>query len=158
MEATNGNPPTGTNEAEEEGTGGSGAQTTTNANHNTQSGTPRMKSKRDKGKQDARKFRGETTKMNGHVFQLHAERTNKSQFEDTMEALRIYSSTAYKSDIESLNQLFTELKEPSVDEPPGPKEVEMKDKTGKIMIDEDGEVIMTITKFEETIYNERIKQ
>ena len=89
---------------------------------------------------------------------MHAERTNKSQFEDTTEALRIYSSTAYKSDIESLNQLFTELKEPSVDEPPGPKEVEMKDKTGKIMIDEDGEVIMTISKFEETIYNERIKQ
>ena len=96
--------------------------------------------------------------MNGHVFQLHAERTNKLQFEGTMEALRIYSSTTYKSDIELLNRLFTDLKEPSVNEPLGPKETVMKDKMGKVMLDENDEVITTISKFEETIYNERIKQ
>ena len=59
-------------------------------------------------------FKGETERMNSNVFQLHSERKNKSQFPDTMEALRVYCSTAYKSDIEYLNSLFTELKEPSV--------------------------------------------
>ena len=44
-------------------------------------------------------FKGETAKMNGHVFQVHSERKNKSQFMETLEALRIYSSTAYKDDI-----------------------------------------------------------
>ena len=101
----------------------------------------------DKGKQDTRKFRGETTKMNGHVFQLHAARTNKSQFEDTMEALHIYSSTAYKSDIELLNKLFTGLNEPSVDDPPGPKEVVMTNNLGKVVLYDDGEVITIISKF-----------
>ena len=50
--------------------------------------------------------------MNKHVFQLHAKRKNKAQFVDTMEALRIYSSTVYKNDVDSLTILFTELKEP----------------------------------------------
>ena len=34
----------------------------------------------------------------------------------------------------------------------------MKDKMGKVILDENSEVITTISKFEETIYNERIKQ
>ena len=60
--------------------------------------------------------------MNGHVFQIHAERNNKSQFEDTMESLRIYASSAFKNDIEYLTPLFTDLKEPQVTEPEDPKE------------------------------------
>ena len=75
-----------------------------------------------------------------------------------MEALRIYSSTTYKIDIESLNRLFIRLEEPMVEEPPGKKEVEKRDKTGKLSLDDEGEDITTISKFEETIYNERIKQ
>ena len=43
---------------------------------------------------DTKKYRGETVKMNGHVFQLHAKKNNKAQFPDTMEALRLYTSTA----------------------------------------------------------------
>ena len=53
----------------------------------------------NKNPQDMKTFKGETAKMNGHVFQLHAERKNKAEFADTMEALRIYASTAYTSDI-----------------------------------------------------------
>ena len=65
-------------------------------------------------------FKGETAKMNGHVFQVHSERKNKSQFMETLEALRIYSSTAYKDDIESLTVLFTKLEQPVVKEPEEP--------------------------------------
>ena len=31
-------------------------------------------------------FKGKTAKMNGHVFQLHSKRKNKSQFGDTVKA------------------------------------------------------------------------
>ena len=88
--------------------------------------------------------------MNGHMFQTHSERTNKSQFADTMEALRIYASTAYKSDIESMTALFTSLEEPRVKELKEPEETRT--------TNEDGSTKITISKFEETIYNERIKQ
>ena len=54
-------------------------------------------------------FKGDTAKMNGHVFQLHSERNNKSQFGDTVKALRVYSSEVFKNDIESLTILFTDL-------------------------------------------------
>ena len=54
-------------------------------------------------------FKGETSKLNGNVFQFHSVRTNMSQFMETVEALRVYSSSAYKSDIESLTVLFTDM-------------------------------------------------
>ena len=88
--------------------------------------------------------------MNGHVFELHSERKNKAQFADTMEALMIYASTLCKSDKESLNVLFTELKRPKVAEPPEPKITTIKDEFGKTKD--------VVSKFEETIYSERIKQ
>ena len=96
--------------------------------------------------------------MNGHVFQLHAERFNRPQFEDTMEALRIYSSTIYKNDIESLNKVFTELTPASVEEPPGPKETPKLDETGKVVVDKAGKPVTVVSTFEETIYNKMIKQ
>ena len=78
----------------------------TNAHNNQQQGAPVNSNQRtpntqargnnNKNHQDTKAFKKETTKMNGHVFQLHAERKNKAQFADTMEALRIYTSTAYK--------------------------------------------------------------
>ena len=64
----------GTNETGEEGDGGTNARPSTNTNPNNQSVTTRVRPKKDKGKQDTKKFRGETTNMNGHVFKLHAER------------------------------------------------------------------------------------
>ena len=54
-----------------------------------------------------KEFRGDTVKLNGNVFQVHSERKNKSQFMDSIEALRVYSSVAYRSDIEALTVLFT---------------------------------------------------
>ena len=88
--------------------------------------------------------------MNEHVFQLHAERKNKAQFADTMESSRIYASTAYTNDTESLTVLFTELEEPTVAEPEGPEE--------EVVFSDNGTSMMTESKFQETIYNERIKQ
>ena len=81
--------------------------------------------------------------MNGHIFQLHAKRKNKSQFADTMEALRMYASSAFKNDIEYPTPLFTDLKEPRVTELEDPKE---EIGTSKVSL------------FQQTIYNERIKQ
>ena len=88
--------------------------------------------------------------MNGHVFQLHAERKNKAQFADTMEALRIYTSTAYTNDIKSLTVLFMELKEPTTAEPEEPEK--------EVVFSDDGTSTTTVSKFQETTYNERIKK
>ena len=88
--------------------------------------------------------------MNGHVFQTHAERTNKSRFIETVEKLRVYCSKAYKSDIESLTPLFTNLERPSVKKPEDPVMTVTKDK--------DGHDVEVLSKFEEVTYNEKIKQ
>ena len=56
------------------------------------------------------------------MFQTHAEIKDKSQFEDTMEALRIYASSMYRSDIESKEILFIELKTYTVSKLEDPKE------------------------------------
>ena len=76
---------------------------------------------RDNGTQDTKIFKGETSKMNGHVFQLHAKMKNKSQFSNTINALRMYASSVYTNNIESMNIMFTEVEEPSVLEPKGPE-------------------------------------
>ena len=84
-----GNPSTrtnkmGTNETREEKAGVNNTRGGSNTNPNNLTVFSRVRTKKDKGNQDARKFKGKTLKMNGHVFQLHAERTNKSEFKDTM--------------------------------------------------------------------------
>ena len=94
-------------------------------------------------------FRGKTGKINGHVFQVHSDRKNKSQFMETLEALRIYSSTTYKDDIESLTVLFTKLEQPVVKEPEDPLKVI---KTVK------GVDVETMSKFEEMKFTENVKQ
>ena len=99
---------------------------------------------------ESNEFKGETAKMNGIVFQVHSERKNKSQFSDTVDALKVYSSVAYKNDIEFLNVLFTKLEKPKVDEPEDPKETEV--------VDGDGNVTKVTSKFEEMKYTENIKQ
>ena len=88
--------------------------------------------------------------MNGNVFQLHAERKSKSQFGDTVKALRVYSSEVFKNDIESLTILFTDLSEPILVEPEEPKTVGV--------MGEDGKIKQTISKFEEMKYAEKVKQ
>lgn len=86
-----------------------------------------------------RGFVGDTKGMNGHVFQVHAEQKKRGQFQDTLDMLKIYASTAFKKDITSLNILFSELKEPRIPEPEEPKAVVIKT--------EDGKEIRGITKF-----------
>ena len=49
-----------------------------------------------------------------------------------------------------MNILFIELKTPELEQPDGPKEV--------IKTDKDGNTTTTISRFEEIIYSERIKQ
>ena len=88
--------------------------------------------------------------MNRCVLQLHTKKNNKSQFADNMEALRLYASTAHKSDINSMNILFAELEEPMVAETMVPKEV--------ITTDKDELITTTVSRFKETIYNKQIKK
>ena len=84
------------------------------------------------------------------MFKLHAEKNNKAQFSDTMEALRLYASTAYKIKFNSMSILFDEQEELIVSEPTGLKEVTKTDK--------DGVTTTIVSRFKKTIYNKRIKQ
>ena len=137
----------GVNTNQEEG----GDSNPNDSNQQRQARTTTRRSVRNRdGNTDTKAFKGETLKMNGHVFQTHAERKDKSQFEDTMEALRIYASSAYKNDIESMNILFTELKTPTVIKPEDPEET--------ITIGTDGKETKTVSRLEETIYSKRVKQ
>ena len=108
-ETRNETPSTGANATQERGAEGTAARAGANPN-NQQAGTPRTRTAKAKAKTDVKKFRGETVKMNGHVFQLHAERTNLSQFEDTMEAygrldiLFNNAGVAFPSKIENLSE------------------------------------------------------
>ena len=52
-------------------------------------------------------FTGDSTEMNGHVFQVHGEQIKRGQFQDTLDMLRVYASKCMKKDINILNPLFT---------------------------------------------------
>ena len=67
-------------------------------------------------------FTGDSTEMNGHVFQVHGEKRRKEQFQDTLDMLRLYPSKCMKKDINTLNTLFTELLEPVIKISVEPKE------------------------------------
>ena len=97
-------------------------------------------------------FKGETKEMNGNVFQTHSEQRKRGQFQDTMDALKVYASTVYKKDIRYLNPLFNRLERPEVKEP-------VQDFTTTESTDGKGviTVTQTPTPFETAVYNERIK-
>ena len=59
--------------------------------------------------------------MNGHVFQVHGEQRKRGQFQDTLDILRVYASKCMKKDINTLNPLFTDLKEPVIKIPVEPE-------------------------------------
>ena len=94
-------------------------------------------------------FKGKTSKHNRNVFQVHSERTNMSQFMETLEALRVYSSYVYKSNIESLTVLFTSLQTPTVSAPEDPVQ------TTDIV---DRKEVKSVSKSEEMKYAENVKQ
>ena len=140
----------GNQQTENNNRGGDGANQGGNSGAGTGARNQHKPTRRNKPKIEEKKFRGETTEMNDHVFQTHAERTNKSQFIDTIEKLRVYCSKAYKNDIEALTPLFTKLETPKVKQPEDP----IMTKTA----DEDGNVTEKMSKFQEMRYNEVVKQ
>jgi hypothetical protein len=73
------------------------------------------------------RFKGGTSGMNGHVFQLFSEQKNRSQFQDTVEQLKVYSATSYKDQVKHLQVLFSDLEEPQVAKPIYPQAVVDKD-------------------------------
>jgi hypothetical protein len=95
-------------------------------------------------------FQGETAELKGKVFQVHSEQRKRGQFQDTLSALKVYASTVYRKDINSLTCLFTELKVPSVEEP---VEAEKRD-----VKNEDGTYSKRVTKFTQTVFNDWFKQ
>ena len=48
------------------------------------------------------KFKGETTDMNGHVFQTIEESKDPSQYMKTLDALERYSNKTYDLDLSSV--------------------------------------------------------
>ena len=65
-------------------------------------------------------FKGETSEMNGKVFQLLSESSKRGQFEETLEALQRYSDKTYPLDSVILMPLFKDLSKPIVKEPDKP--------------------------------------
>ena len=98
------------------------------------------------------------TEMNGNIFQIHSEQQKKGQFQETMDALKVYASITYKKDINYLTPLFTNLEEPQVDQPDKPTPtVQVKDEKGQNLI-EDGKPVMVTTRFEDMLFQEQVKQ
>ena len=95
-------------------------------------------------------FKGESIAMNGAVFEIHVEQPPKGQFQDTLDALKIYSSTMYKLDIDSLNVLFIDITEPTI--------VTHTEPIAQELINAQGiSTVIPLSKFQETVYNEEIK-
>ena len=88
--------------------------------------------------------------MNGHVFKIHAEKPPKGQFQDTLDTLKIYSSTIHQQDINSLTSLFINTKILTVDTPTEP-EVSKPIDTSRTII------TIPISKLQESVYNKEIK-
>ena len=59
--------------------------------------------------------------MNGHVFQLQAERKQKGQFQESLEQLHVYASSTYKEDMRNFKVFFTKLEYPTILQPEAPK-------------------------------------
>ena len=97
-------------------------------------------------------FKGETIGMNDNVFQIHSEQKKKGQFQETMDALKVYASTTYKKDINFLTPLFLNLVEPTVKEPTEPVPTTLKETDGTYARDEKGKLIMGITCFAEMVF------
>ena len=95
-------------------------------------------------------FKGESIAINGVVFEIHAEQPPKGQFQDTLDVLKMYSSTMHKLDIDSLNVLFIDLTEPTIVTPTETIEQEIINVQGIT-------TVIPLSKFQETVYNEEIK-
>ena len=89
--------------------------------------------------------------MNGNVFQLATERKKKDQFDDTMEALKIYASTKFADDIAHLDPLFRKLKRHTITKPNKPA-------TTSIKNDDGATTIIPMDTMDANIYKDRMKK
>ena len=100
-------------------------------------------------------FKGMTTEMNGHVFQVHSEQKRKGQFEETLRALELYASKIYKNDMVHLTALFKDLVAPILNEPippEGKRIVKTKDQQGNDVEEK------FLTEGQKLMYTERLKK
>ena len=56
------------------------------------------------------KLEGKTKDLGTNVFQIHGEQRKSGQFNETMEAIKVFCSNKYVGHIDHLTPLFTELK------------------------------------------------
>jgi len=96
-------------------------------------------------------FKGKVVDMNGNVFQLATERKKKDQFDDTLEALKIYASTKFSEDIAHLDPLLRKLRKPIIKEPIKPEPSKLKNEDGTI-------TVVPIDSIDADIYKERMKK
>ena len=106
-------------------------------------------------------FKGSTFELHGNVFQTKAEQKKKSQYQTTMDALKIYASTTYKKESKFLAPLWRDLKKPNIPLPKEPKE-ESKEVTTDETVD--GVVVSTtktvtvpVSRVKQAIFDEKIK-
>ncbi len=55
--------------------------------------------------------------MLGHIFQIASEQQSKSEFQDTMDQLKVYISARYKKELLYMKKLFNDLETPTVKRP-----------------------------------------
>ena len=58
--------------------------------------------------------------LNGNIFQVHTEQRKRGQFQTTLDALQVFTSTKFKNEIEHLNRLFIDLTKPIASKPYAP--------------------------------------
>jgi len=99
----------------------------------------------------ASSFVGTSSAMNGNVFQLQSEGPKKGQFKETIDALKVLSSTEFKKDIAYLEPIFKKLEKPFIPRPIKPTSTIVKDQnTGT-------ETKIPPDEVETDIYRERIR-
>ena len=89
--------------------------------------------------------------MQEHVFESRSEQKNNSQFQDSVDQLKMYASTNFKKEIKKLMCLFDDLELPIIQPPNIP--------TPTIIKEEDGTTNeVPVNKYVEKIYDEKLKQ
>lgn len=75
-----------------------GRTTNTSNNNNTRTSSKNNQNDNNRGNRTS-SFLGNVANMQGNVFQLHSERREKGQFQDTLDALKTLAATEFKSEI-----------------------------------------------------------
>ena len=97
-----------------------GRTTNTSNNNNTRTSSKNNQNDNNRGNRTS-SFLGNVANMQGNVFQLHSERREKGQFQDTLDALKTLAATEFKSEIRYLEPLFRELTNPVIPLPIKPE-------------------------------------